>query len=229
MSEKQIAAEKATQFLNDGMIIGLGSGSTVYFFLKKLGDLIKKGLKVTGVSTSNSTTSIALSYNIPLILIDEVDKIDLTIDGADEIDEQFNGIKGGGGAILFEKIVASISEKIIWVVDSAKLVNTLGAFPLPVEVISFGYIQTLKKFERDGYNPSLRMKNGMVFQSDGNNYIIDLNLGKIEKPARFAQQIKSYTGVIESGLFLNTPDKVIVGYNDEVKVLENKSKIKKGL
>jgi ribose 5-phosphate isomerase A len=224
MSEKQIAAEKAAEFISDGMIIGLGSGSTVYFFLKKLGDLIKKGLKITGVSTSNSTTSIALSFNIPLISIDEVEKIDLTIDGADEIDEKFNGIKGGGGAVLFEKIVASISREIIWIIDSSKLVKTLGAFPLPVEVISFGYKQTFKKLEKSGYNPSLRMKNGTIFQSDGNNYVIDLNLGRIEKPDRFAEQIKLYTGVIESGLFLNTPDKVVAGYRDEAKVLENKFK-----
>lgn len=224
MTEKQIAAEKACEFLSDGMIIGLGSGSTVYFFLKKLGALAKTGLKITGVSTSNSTTSIALSYNIPLISIDEADKIDLMIDGADEIDEQFNGIKGGGGAVLFEKIVASISKKIIWVVDSSKLVKTLGAFPLPVEAICFGYTQTLKKLEKAGFNPSLRMNNGSIFQSDGNNYIIDLNLGKIKKPALLAEEIKSFTGIIESGLFLNAPDKVIVGYKDKVNILENKFK-----
>jgi len=224
MNEKQIAAEKAVEFIQNGMILGLGTGSTVNFFLKKLSEKVKKGLQITGVSSSNSTTSLALSYNIPLISINEIEEIDLTVDGADEIDEQFNGIKGSGGALLYEKIIASISKKNIWIVDSSKLVSRLGKFPLPVEVVSFGFKQTLNKLKQAGFNPSLRIKNGEIFQSDGGNYVVDLKLGKIENPGKLSREIKLINGVIDNGLFINTPDLILVGYKDEVKVLENNSR-----
>lgn len=224
MSEKQAAAEKAIEFVKNNMIIGLGSGSTAAFFTKKLGDEVKRGLKITGVSTSNATTNLALSLNIPLLSIDEVSEIDLTVDGADEIDPKFNGIKGGGGALLFEKIVASISKKIIWVVDSSKLVKKLGKFPLPVEIVSFGHIQTLKRLKEAGFNPSLRMKDGEISLSDGNNIIADLDLGKIDDPIEIEKKLKDFVGVIETGLFANTPDIVIVGELNNVKILENHGK-----
>jgi ribose 5-phosphate isomerase A len=224
MNEKQLAAEKAVEYIEDDMILGLGSGSTVKYFLKKLGDLIQKGLRVTGVATSNSTTSLAISYNIPLLAINEVKEIDLTIDGADEVDEKFNGIKGGGGALLYEKIVASISKKNIWVVDSSKTVKQLGKFPLPVELVSFGYKHTLQKLENAGFNPKLRKNNGKVFLSDSGSFIADLHLGKIENPEKFSRDIKIFSGVIESGLFINFPDTVIVGSGSGVKILENKLK-----
>jgi ribose 5-phosphate isomerase A len=125
MNEKQIAAEKSVEFIKEKMTVGLGSGSTAKFMIKKLGELVKQGLDIKCVSTSNDTTSLSLSLGIPLVSIDEIEVIDLTIDGADEIDPHFNGIKGGGGALLFEKIIAASSKKIIWVVDSAKMVNKL--------------------------------------------------------------------------------------------------------
>jgi len=224
MSEKQIAAEKAAEFVSDNMIVGLGTGSTAYYFIKKVGELVKKGLKITAVSTSNSTTSLALSLNIPLVSMEDIDRINLTVDGADEVDDNFNGIKGGGGALLYEKIVHSVSEEVIWIIDSSKKVKSLGAFPLPVEVAAFGYKQTLKKLEDKGFKPSLRMKNNAVFQSDGNNYISDLHLGTINYPAEMEKQIKSITGVIDCGLFINSPDKIIMGIGNEVKVLENNSR-----
>jgi ribose 5-phosphate isomerase A len=224
MSEKQAAAEKAIEFVNDGMIIGLGSGSTATFFIKKLGEQVKRGLKIKGVSTSNATTNLALSLNIPLLSIDEVSEIDLTVDGADEVDVDFNGIKGGGGALLFEKIVASISEKIIWVVDSSKLVKKIGKFPLPVEIVSFGYTHTLKRLKEAGLNPSLRMKEGEISLSDGSNIIVDLSLKKIDNPNELEKKIKTCLGIIESGLFVNVPNKVIVGEDSNVKILENKDK-----
>ena len=224
MKEKQLAAEKAVEYIRDGMVLGLGTGSTVNFFLKKLGELVKKGLKVSGVSSSNSTTSLALSYNIPLIPIDDVNKIDLTIDGADEVDEQFNGIKGGGGALLFEKITASISEKNIWIVDSSKLVKHLGKFPLPVEIVPFGYKHTLIKLNKAGLNPVLRKITGKTFISDSGNYIADLNLNEIKNPKKLSEDIKLINGVIENGLFINVPDLVLVGTDENVKVLENKSR-----
>ncbi len=224
MSEKQAAAEKAIEFVNDNMIIGLGSGSTATFFIKKLGEQVKRGLKIKGVATSNATTNLALSLNIPLLSIDEVSEIDLTVDGADEIDPKFNGIKGGGGALLFEKIVASISKKIIWVVDSSKIIKKLGEFPLPVELVSFGYTHTLERLREAGFNPSLRMKDGEISLSDGNNIIADLNLKSIENPIELEKKLKGFRGVIETGLFINTPNKVIVGEGSNVKILENRDK-----
>ncbi len=224
MNEKQIAAEKAVEFVQNGMILGLGTGSTVNLFLKKLSEQIKKGLQVKGISSSNSTTSLALSYNIPLISIEDIEEIDLTIDGADEVDKQFNGIKGGGGALLYEKIIASVSKKNIWIVDSSKLVNSLGKFPLPVEIVSFGYKQTLNKLKKGGFNPSLRIKDGEKFQSDAGNYIVDLNIGKVDNPEKLSKEIKLINGVIENGLFINTADLVLVGSEDKVKVLENNSR-----
>ena len=224
MTEKQAAAEKAIEFVRNDMIIGLGSGSTAAFFTKKLGEEVKRGLKIKGVSTSNATTNLAMSLNIPLLSIDEINKIDLTVDGADEVDPAFNGIKGGGGALLFEKIIASISQKIIWVVDSSKLVKKLGKFPLPVEVVSFGYKHTFDRLKEAGFNPSIRMKDGEISFSDGNNLIVDLELKKIDNPMELEKKIKALNGVIETGLFINTPDKVIVAEGSKVKILENKNK-----
>ena len=226
MTEKQIAAEKAIEFVNNGMILGLGSGSTAAFFIKKLGEQVKRGLKITGVSTSNAATNLALSNNIPLVSIEEVSEIDLTVDGADEVDPEFNGIKGGGGALLYEKIVASISKEIIWVVDSTKLVKRLGKFPLPVEIVTFGHTHTLKRLKDAGYNPSLRIRNGELFQSDGNNFIADLELKVIDNPVELEKKLKILRGVIETGLFVNAPDKVIIGENNTIKILENKGKNK---
>ena len=226
MSEKQIAAEKAIEFVNNGMILGLGSGSTAAFFIKKLGEQVKRGLKITGVSTSNAATNLALSNNIPLVSIEEVSEIDLTVDGADEVDPEFNGIKGGGGALLYEKIVASISKEIIWVVDSTKLVKRLGKFPLPVEIVTFGHTHTLKRLKDAGYNPSLRVRNGELFPSDGNNFIADLELKVIDNPVELEKKLKILRGVIETGLFVNAPDKVIIGENNTIKILENKGKNK---
>ena len=224
MNGKKIAAEKAIEYVQNGMILGLGTGSTVNFFLKKLNEQIKKGLKVTGVSSSNSTTSLALSYNIPLVSIDEVKKIDLTIDGADEVDGQFNGIKGGGGALLYEKLISSISKKNIWIVDSSKLVKSLGKFPLPVEVVSFASNHTFNKLKDAGFSPSFRKKNGEKFQSDASNCIIDLSLEKIEKPEKLSNELKMTSGIIETGLFINVPDLILAGFENEVKVLENNSR-----
>jgi ribose 5-phosphate isomerase A len=224
MIEKQISAEKAVEFIEDGMIVGLGTGSTVSFFLKKLGELVKNGLDIKGVSTSNNTTALALSYNIPLISLNEADKIDLTVDGADEVDYDFNGIKGGGGALLFEKIVASVSSRVIWIVDSSKLVKTIGKFPLPVEVVSFGYKQALKKLEEMKLNPKLRLKDDEIYITDSSNYIIDLHIGYITNPKELETELNLIPGVVENGLFINIVDKVIAGRKDGTDVLSNLSR-----
>ncbi len=146
MNEKQLAAEKSVEFIKDGMTLGLGTGSTVFFLVNKLAELVKDGLKIKCVSTSNQTSELAKSLGIKITKFNEVDIIDLTIDGADEVDKNLNGIKGGGGALLFEKIVASASNQVIWIVDSSKFVKKLGKFPLPVEVIEFGSNHLLKRF-----------------------------------------------------------------------------------
>jgi ribose 5-phosphate isomerase A len=186
--------------------------------------MIKQGLEIKCVSTSNQTTSLAITLGIPLVSIDDVDTIDLTIDGADEIDTRFNAIKGGGGALLFEKIVAASSKKIILVVDSTKMVNKLGKYPVPVEILSFGYKQTFKRLEQLGYNPVVRSKNNKLFLTDGNNYIADLHLERIDNPADTEKELQTIPGVIENGLFVNMIDYVIVGRNENTEVFKNERK-----
>ena len=218
-SEKKLAAEKAAEFVKDGMIVGIGTGSTVFHAIKKLGELAKNGLKFSAVSTSESTTKLAGAEGIRLITLDEAVRLDLNIDGADEADRNFNGIKGGGGALLFEKIVALSSAKNIWIVDSSKNVEQLGKFPLPVEVIPFGYKRVLNIFKEMKFNPELRIKNNNTFLTDSGNYILDLHLEKIEDAGILDKEIKLITGVVETGLFINISDVIITGKNNSVEIL----------
>lgn len=219
ITEKKLAAEKATEYVKDGMTVGLGSGSTVYFTIMKLGELAKAGLKFRAVSTSDSTTKLAQSSGINLISIDEANEIDLTIDGADEADKELNGIKGGGGALLFEKIVALSSKKNIWVVDSAKIVDKLGKFPLPVEVIPFGYKKVFNKLESMNLFPVIRKKENEFYFTDSGNYIFDLHTGEINNPQKLNDEIKLLNGVIETGLFINVADTIIIGKNNSVEII----------
>lgn len=220
MNEKQIAAEKAIEFIEDGMIVGLGSGSTFSYFAKKLAEKISDGLKITCISTSIATTKLADSLGIKTENIDNIKKIDLTVDGADEVDPDLNGIKGGGGALLYEKIVAGISDKNIWIVDSDKLVKKLGKFPLPVEVIPFGADQLFEKFKEQGFNPGFRLVNNNKYVTDAKHFIIDLHNGVINNAEELNKTLKALTGVVETGLFLNTADKVIVGRGKETEIIE---------
>jgi len=219
MNEKQIAAEKAVDFIENGMTVGLGTGSTVAYMVKKLGQKVNKELKITAVSTSIATTKLAESLGIHILNFDDVGVIDLTIDGADEVDKNLNGIKGGGGALLFEKIVASSSRKNIWVVDSTKLVDNLGKFPLPVEVVPFGIEHTVSKLKEGGYNPELRLVNDKIFLTDGNHYTIDLHLNKITEPVKLETELKKLPGIIETGLFINIANIVIVGRANSYEIL----------
>lgn len=222
MTEKQLAAEKSTEFIENGMILGLGTGSTVLFMLNKLGEMIKQGLEVKCVSSSAQTTKIAQNFEIPLISLNDVDHIDLTIDGADEVDFNLNGIKGGGGALLFEKIIASFSNKVIWIVDSKKLVKKLGRFPLPVEVIPFGSTHILKKLDDLGYKPVKRLLDEKSFFTDSGNEIIDLHLSEINDPFNLEKEIKMLSGVVEVGLFNNIADLVIIGRENSTEILSRK-------
>ena len=218
-SEKKLAAEKAVEFVKDGMIVGIGTGSTVFYAIKKLGELVQNGLNISAVSTSDSTTKLAGAEGIRLINLDKAVRPDINIDGADEADRNFNGIKGGGGALLFEKIVALSSVKNIWIIDSSKNVEHLGKFPLPVEVIPFGYKRVLNIFKEMKYNPELRIKNSDTFLTDSGNYILDLHLEKIEDAGILDKEIKLITGVVETGLFINIADVIITGKNNSYEIL----------
>lgn len=224
MNEKQLAAEYSVKYIEDGMIIGLGTGSTVRFLLAKLGERIRQGLKISAVSTSSGTTELAKSLKINVVDINSIDRLDITIDGADEVNFELNGIKGGGGALLYEKIVAGISLKNIWIVDSSKLVKTLGKFPLPVEVIPFGSKQLFNRLDKLGFNPKFREINGKRFITDSNHYIIDLNLNLIENENELDAKLKSIPGIVETGLFINTADVIIIGKENGCEVLERQKK-----
>jgi ribose 5-phosphate isomerase A len=180
-------------------------------------------MKLKAVSTSSATSQLASSLGIEVLPFNQIDKTDLTIDGADEVDPDLNGIKGGGGALLFEKLVAENSKRIIWVVDSTKTVKKLGKFPLPVEVIQFGFQQLLKLFIERNYNPVLRLKGNNPFITDSGNYIIDLHLFEIPNPEKLNKELKLVTGVVETGLFLNLADKVIIGRGNETEVVDRKT------
>lgn len=220
MNKKLNAAKKAIEFINDGMVLGLGTGSTVEVMIEELSKKIKAGLNIKCISTSNRTTKFANKFGIIIHEFDSVSKIDLTVDGADEVDPYLRGIKGGGGALLYEKIVAYNSEKNIWIVDDSKLVSKLGNFPLPVEVIPFASRKLFMKFESMRLNPSIRKLDNKNFVTDSGNFIIDCKIGEIENPKELEKELKMIPGVVEVGLFIDVADYVIIGYNDRTEVLE---------
>lgn len=220
---KKLVGEKSVEWIKDGMTVGLGTGSTVKFMVDALGRRVKaEGLNITGVTTSKATAKQAEELGIPLKSVDAVDHIDLTIDGADEISADFQGIKGGGAALLFEKIVATNSKQVMWIVDESKMVKHLGAFPLPVEVIPYGSQKVFERFEQKGYNPTFRKSadGNSLLLTDSENYIIDLHLGEILDPERLADELIKEVGVVEHGLFLNMVNTVIVGLADGPEVLD---------
>lgn len=219
---KKLVGEKSVEWIEDGMTVGLGTGSTVKYMVDALGKRVQEeGLNITGVTTSIRTAEQATALGIPLKSVDEVDHIDITIDGADEISPEFQGIKGGGAALLYEKIVAINSTKNMWIVDESKLVDHLGAFPLPVEVIPYGSQKIFERFEARGFNPTFRKNaDGSMLLTDAENYIIDLHLDKIEDPHALAEYLINQVGVVEHGLFLDLVNVVIVGRQDGPEVLE---------
>ena len=209
---KEQVGIKAAEFVKDGMIVGLGTGSTAYYFVAELGRRIKEeGLQITAVTTSSVTYDQAESLGIPLKAIDDVEVVDVTVDGADEVDPQLNGIKGGGGALLMEKMVATNSKDCIWIVDESKQVATLGAFKLPVEVVQYGAENLFRHFEQKGYHPAFRLVEDQRFVTDQGNFIIDLDLKVIQDAEALANELDHTVGVVEHGLFLNMISKVIVG------------------
>lgn len=216
VSKKNVGV-KAASYVEDGMIVGFGTGSTAYYFTEEVGRRFQAGElpHIVGVPTSKRTQVQMQQLGIPVRSLDDIDRIDLLVDGADEVTPEFNGIKGGGGALLLEKIVAQNSDKIIWIVDSAKLVDMLGKFPLPVEVVPFGAWKLFRVFEGAGMNPTFR-KSGKdtLFITDSGHYIIDLHLQAIQNPQQLSFELNNMVGVVDHGLFLNYPDLVLVGDED---------------
>lgn len=215
------AGVAAAQYIKSGMTVGLGTGSTVFYMVEEVGRRVKEeGLSIECVVTSEKTRRQAEQLNIPLKNLDEVGQIDLTIDGADEISADYQGIKGGGAALLFEKIVATYSRKNLWIVDDSKMVEYLGAFPLPVEVVPFGCGQLFNKFNEKGYAPAFRKQaSGDFLKTDGGHYIIDLHLEEIKDPQTLAKELSATPGVVEHGLFIDVVNAVIIGSSDGVKTV----------
>ena len=222
---KKLAAEKAVENIEDGMIIGLGSGSTVEYTLKKLGQLVRDGLKIKGIPSSLHTQRIAKDEKIPITSFEENPEIDLTIDGADEVDSNMNLIKGGGGALTREKIIAYNSKKVIIVIDDSKIVKALGIdFPLPVEVTKFGWTATKKIIEKFGCIVELRKIMGNEpFITDNGNYILDCEFDKIDNPVQLENDLNLIPGVVENGLFIGLVDKVIVGSKQGIMTLDKET------
>jgi len=218
--EKEAAGRAAAELVRDGDVVGLGTGSTAYFAVVALGERVKAGLKITGIPTSLQTADLARAVGIPLTTLDEHPEIDITIDGADEIDAKLNLIKGGGGALLREKVVASASRKMVVVADSSKVVPVLGKFPLPVEIISFARTVIEKKIVALGGAPKLRTRrDGSPYVTDNGNEILDCSFGKIEDPAELARELGNVPGIIEHGLFIGLAKLVMMGRGDGVEEL----------
>ncbi|MEH7254750.1 ribose-5-phosphate isomerase RpiA [Neobacillus niacini] len=209
MIEKKEVGEKAVEYIKDGMIVGLGTGSTVYYFISKLGELVQQGLSIKGVPTSKQTEKLAIELGIPLVSFREIEQIDVAIDGADEVNPELHLIKGGGGALLREKIIAKAAKTFIVVADSKKYVETLGTFPLPIEVVQFGYEMTMKYIRELGGNPKLRHKKGIPFLTDNGNYIIDSSFQEINRPEELEKSLNLLPGVVDNGLFVGMADAVI--------------------
>ncbi|PFN05143.1 ribose-5-phosphate isomerase RpiA [Bacillus cereus] len=217
---KRKVGKYAADFIKDGMKIGLGTGSTVYWTIQKLGQLISEGLTIQAVATSIETEKLAEQLSIPLISLSDVDYLDLTIDGADEINPDLHVIKGGGGALLREKIVATSSQKLIIIADESKLVKDLGAFPLPIEIVPFAWEKTAKRIQSLGCQTILRIQNNQPFITDNGNIILDCVFqNRIKNPIDTHQQLKMLTGVIETGLFINMVDKAILATEKGIKEL----------
>jgi ribose 5-phosphate isomerase A len=213
---KRQAALLAIESVVDGMVVGLGTGSTAAWAVRLLGQRVAAGLSIQGVPTSEATAQLAREMQIPLVDFESIWGIDLTLDGADEVDSDLNLVKGGGGALLREKIVAAASKELIIMVDPAKLVPRLGEhFPLPVEVTPFGWQQTARHLAAVGAQPKLRVTGSRTFETDNRNYILDCRFpGGIENPGRMEFDIDRIPGVVESGLFVRMTRCVIVGYPD---------------
>jgi ribose 5-phosphate isomerase A len=215
--EKETAARASLRFIKDGQVVGLGTGSTAAYFIQMLGELVKNGLRVRGIPSSVRSGEQAAKLGIPLTTLDECQQIDVTVDGADEVDPQLRLIKGGGGALLHEKIVASATRQLVIVVDATKRVPVLGKFPLPVEVIKFAKALVKKRIEALGAQVELRLNaDGSPFLTDENNYILDCHFGQIRGADGLANKLSDMPGVVEHGLFIGMASVVLVASGSEI-------------
>jgi len=219
---KYACALRASALVENGMKVGLGTGSTAYWLVYHLAERVRsEGLEFVGVPTSNKTREQAQAEGLKLISMDDAGRLDITIDGADEFDQSMNLIKGGGGAHLQEKIVAFGSDRMVVIADETKKVNKLGKFPLPVEVLKFGSASSQKQIEElliaqnyKDFTVQMRMEKNKPFITDEGNYIFDLNLGEIQNPRKLCVDLNIIPGVVENGLFIDVCKAVIIGYSD---------------
>ncbi len=215
--EKEAAARASLRFVEDGQVVGLGTGSTAAYFIQLLGEQVKNGLKIRGISSSERSREQAAGLGIPLTTLDECQEIDVTVDGADEVDPQLRLIKGGGGALLREKIVASATKNYVIIADETKRVPVLGRFPLPVEVIKFAQAVVKKKIEALGAAVELRQgTDGKPYLTDENNHILDCRFGQIPDADGLARRLNDMPGIVEHGLFIGLASIVLVANGSEI-------------
>jgi ribose 5-phosphate isomerase A len=223
--EKEAAARASLRFVKDGQVVGLGTGSTAAYFIRLLGEQVKKGLRIRGIPSSDRSREQAAGLGIPLTTLDECQQIDVTVDGADEVDPQLRLIKGGGGALLREKIVASATKYYVIITDATKRVSVLGKFPLPVEVIKFAQAVVRKKIEALGAAVELRLgTDGKPYLTDENNYILDCRFGQIPDADGLARRLSDMPGVVEHGLFIGMASVVLVASGSEILELHARGK-----
>jgi ribose 5-phosphate isomerase A len=223
MDAKQRAGSRAAEFINDGMSVGLGTGSTAFWMVERLGERVRdEGLRVRCVPTSRRTEEQARALGIPLVTLGEVLELDLAIDGADEIGPGLALIKGGGGALLREKLVASAARRFVVIADASKKVEMLGRFPLPVEVVPFAWEVTARRVAAVTSTEAVlrRDERGEAYLTDNGNLILDCRCGEISDPARMERELKSLTGVVECGLFVAMADLALVASEDDVEIIE---------
>jgi ribose 5-phosphate isomerase A len=215
--EKEAAARASLKFIKDGQVVGIGTGSTAAYFIEALGKKVKNGLRIRGISSSVRSRDQAVSLGIPMTTLDECQEIDVTVDGADEVDPRLRLIKGGGGALLREKIVASATKQFVIIADATKRVAVLGKFPLPVEVIEFARAVVVRKIEALGAQVTLRKKaDGTPFVTDEHNHILDCHFGQIPDADGLARKLSDMPGVVEHGLFIGMANVVLVANGSEV-------------
>ncbi|GIO24815.1 ribose-5-phosphate isomerase RpiA [Oceanobacillus sp. J11TS1] len=218
---KKAVGEKAASLVKDGMKVGIGSGSTVYWLVRALGERIQKeGIHIEGIPSSIQTEEWAKEFGVPLTDFATTKELDVTIDGSDEVDPDFQLIKGGGAALFREKIIAQAAKELIIIVDQSKLVEQLGAYALPVEILPFAWERTAYEIEKLGCVPALRLKEGKPLVTDNGNYIVDCPFEKIKDPAELDQKLQKIVGVVETGLFINMATSVIIGSPEGVSMKE---------
>lgn len=211
---KAVSGTYAANLVTDGMAVGLGTGSTARFAILRLGERVKEGLNIVAIPTSEASATLAQELGIKLVGFNEVNQLDITIDGADEIDADFNMLKGGGGALLREKVVASITKRQICIVDPNKVVEKLGKFPLPVEVVKFGWEVVANRVTSMGGKYSVRQRDGQNYVTDNGNYILDCDFYPIENAPELEKTLKMIPGVVEVGLFINLAHTLIMGHSN---------------